>query len=394
VLIPLVFSAIFLMMPKGAEQTAATAVGGFLAVLGPALGPIIGGWLTEHYSWHWLFLINVPPGIIAIIAGFIFLPKEGLRLSLFKQLDWLSLLAFGVCLALLVIGLKEAPTRGWLSPIVLGAFVISASLLAFTIYRPSSPILFYLLKDRPMAFGCVLSFLIGFLLFASVYIQPVFLGFVRNHSPLTIGMIVLTMGIAQLVVAFPTVFIDRFFDARLLTGAGFIIFGLGLYMNGHLTVNADEPELFWPQVLRGISVTLCVLPPIRIALALMPVEKVSDASGLFNLVRNMGGIIGIAVMDTIMFSRAPEHAETLMELTKTDPEKAAPLLGVTLEELPAPDDTMGLFATTELAQTAGLTSAINECWMLLTVIAALAIPILWALGPVESAKPVGRRQVA
>jgi MFS transporter, DHA2 family, multidrug resistance protein len=122
----------------------------------------------------------------------------------------------------------------------------------------------------------------------------------------------------------------------------------------------------------------------------LPLDKVSDASGLFNLIRNIGGVIGIAAMDTVMFSRAPELTEQLTELARTNPEAAAPLLGVTVDALPTPDDAMGIFAITDLAQSAALTTAINECWWLLTVVALTALPLLWWLGPVESAKPVPR----
>jgi MFS transporter, DHA2 family, multidrug resistance protein len=391
VLIPLVFSAIFLLFPKGLEQTFATGAAGMLAVLAPAFGPIIGGWLTEQYSWHWLFLINVGPGIVATALGAFYLPRMATAFRMLRALDWLSLLAFGLCLALLVVGLKEAPGRGWLSPIVLGCFVTAMGSLVFTVKRPTSPILFHLLRDRALAYGSALSFLLGFLLFASVYIQPVFLGFVRGHGPLAIGLIVLTMGLAQLAAAPLTVLVDRYFDARLLTAFGFLVFAASFASNGHLTVNADEAELFWPQILRGASVALCILPPIRIALALVPIEKVSDASGLFNLVRNIGGILGIAVMDTVMFSRAPEHAEVLIDLARSSPEQAAPILGVTTAELPDPEDAMGIFALSDLAQNAGLTQAINECWWLLAATALLSLPLLWALGPVESAKPASKK---
>jgi MFS transporter, DHA2 family, multidrug resistance protein len=392
VLIPLVFSAIFLLFPKGLEQTFATGAAGLLAVLGPALGPIIGGWLTEHYSWHWLFLINVGPGIVAIIAGALFLPRVLKRWAILRELDWQSLLSFGMCLALLVIGLKEAPGRGWLSPVVLGCFASAAATLWYAVRRPHSPILFHLLKNRELAFGCVLSFLLGLLLFASVYLLPVFLGFVRGYGPLAIGFAVLTMGIAQLLAAPITVAIDRYFDARLLTAIGFVVFGAGLAINANLTVNSGDEDLFWPLVLRGVSVALCVLPPIRIALGLLSLDKVSDASGLFNLMRNIGGIIGIAVMDTVMFSRAPEHAEALIELARTNPQVAAPLLGVDASTLPDPEDTMGIFALSDLAQAAGLTMAINECWWLLAGLALVALPLLWALGSVESSKPVHAQQ--
>jgi MFS transporter, DHA2 family, multidrug resistance protein len=115
VLIPLVFSGIFLMFPKGFQQTLATTIGGLLAVLAPTLGPITGGWLTEHYSWHWLFLINVIPGIVSVIVGALCLPKTAINMRALRELDWMSLIACGVALALLIIGLKEAPKEGWLS---------------------------------------------------------------------------------------------------------------------------------------------------------------------------------------------------------------------------------------------------------------------------------------
>jgi MFS transporter, DHA2 family, multidrug resistance protein len=392
VLIPLVFSAIFLLMPKGLEQTFATAIGGFLAVLGPAFGPIIGGWLTEHYSWHWLFLINVAPGVLAILTGLSFLPRIKPQWQILHELDWLSLLSFGLSLALLIIGLKEAPRQGWLSVAALACFAASAGCLYVAVKRPHSAILFHLLKGRALAYGCALSFLLGFVLFASVYVLPVFLGFVRGHGPLAIGMIVLVMGMTQLAAAPVTVLVDRYVDARLLTAFGFIVFALGFALNADLTVNSDKAELFWPQLLRGASIALCILPPIRIALALVPIDKVSDASGLFNLVRNIGGVIGIAVMDSVMLTRAPIHAENLLELARTSPSEVAPILGMQVEDLPAPDDVMGIFSLTDMVQSASLTQAINECWWLLAGMSLLALPLLWWLGPVESAKAVGSRK--
>jgi MFS transporter, DHA2 family, multidrug resistance protein len=388
VLIPLVFSAIFLLFPKGLEQTFATAIGGFLAVLGPAFGPIIGGWLTEHYSWHWLFLINIGPGILATIVGLMFLPQMKPQLRMFRELDWPSLVSFGVSLALLIIGLKEAPGRGWLSPIVLGCFAISLACLYYAVKRPQPAIMFHLLKDRALAYGCALSFLLGFLLFSSVYLLPFYLGFVQGMGPLAIGFVVLTMGLTQLAAAPFTVMIDRFIDARVLTAIGFVIFASGLASNAFLTVSTTSEQLFVPLVLRGAAIALCILPPIRIALSLMPIDKVSDASGLFNLVRNIGGVIGIAVMDTVMFSRAPEHAEALLDLVKTAPEKAAPILGVTVAELPDPEDSMGIFGLADLAQSAGLTMAINEGWWLLSALSLTALPLLWMLGNVASAQAV------
>ncbi|NMD06977.1 MAG: DHA2 family efflux MFS transporter permease subunit [Phyllobacteriaceae bacterium] len=388
VLIPLVFSAIFLLFPRGIEQTFATTTGGFLAVLAPTLGPVTGGWLTEHFSWHWLFLINVIPGIIALLVGQFSLPTGRLQTLLLARLDWLSLVAFGCSLGFLIIGLKEAPAQGWLSLVVLGLFGASALSMFVAIRRPQPAIMFHLLQDRALAFGCALSFILGFLLFAGVYILPVFLAFVRGHGPLAIGLITIIMGMTQILAAPVSVQLDRYFDARLLTALGFIIFGIGLAMNANLTVASDYNEVFWPQLVRGSAVALCILPPIRMALALQPMAVVSDASGLFNVVRNIGGAIGIAVMDTVMFTRGPTHADTVMTLLSDDPPAAAAILGITVDSLPSPDDAMSLMGIMDLIQNASLTMAINDCFWVLAGVAALTLPLLWALGPVESARAV------
>lgn len=388
VLIPLVFSAVFLMFPRGIEQTLATTVGGFLAILAPTLGPLIGGWITENASWHWVFLINIAPGILAFAVGLLALPKESPNWRVFRELDWLTLIAFGLSLALLIVGLKEAPKYGWLSTTVIGYFLVSAICLVLSLRRASSAIHFYLLKDRALAFGCALSFVFGFVLFSTVYLLPVFLAFVRGHGPLAIGLITVVMGITQIFVAPFIVQIDRYFDARMLTALGFAAFAVGLGLNAFLTVNSDYNEVFWPQVIRGATVMFCVLPSIRIALALQPLPQVNDASGLFNVVRNIGGAIGIAVMDTIMFTRGPEYGDWLLELIKSDPTAAAGYLGLAPGDIPAPDDAMGLLGIMDSIEPAALTLAINESWWLLAAVSLAALPLLWWMGPVESAKPV------
>ncbi len=387
VLIPIVFSSIFLLFPKGRQQTIATTLGGLLAVLAPALGPLVGGWITENYSWHWLFLINVAPGIVSICLGALTLPKARISLAILSELDWIALLSFGLCLAFLILGLKEAPKQGWLSPVAATLFIVSAACLYFSVTRPMSPILFHLLRDRSLAFGCILSFILGFGLFSAVYIMPVFLAFVRNHGPLQIGVITLVMGIAQVVSAPLIVQIDRYFDARWLSAIGFAGFALGMFLNANMTVGSDYDEVFWPQVFRGVAIALCILPPIRMALGLLPIKDVNDASGLFNLVRNIGGAIGIAVMDTVMFERSPIHSEKLMDLINSDPNAAAVALGIPVDEIPGADDPAGMMSILDLVQAASLTQAINECWLVLGAVTLVALPILWLVGPIRSAIP-------
>ncbi len=386
ILIPLVFAAIFLLFGKGLKQTIATTIGGLLAVLAPTLGPLTGGWFTENFSWHMLFLINVPPGLITLALGCFCLPRIKTRMALFRQLDWVSLLYVSISLATLLIALKEAPGRGWLSLQVIGLFVAVICFAVLTLKRPQPVISFHLLRDRNLAFGCMLSFILGVSLFGSVYLLPLFLAFVHGMGPLEIGVVILVTGIAQLVTAPLAVQIDRHMDARLLSAIGFLFFAIGLFMSGFQTIATGYDEMFWPQVVRGSFVALCILPPIRFALGFMPRENVADASGLFNLSRNLGGAIGIALIDTIVFSRGPEHADMISDLLKSDPAAAASLLGVAVADLPASQDLMGLMSIMDAVQQASLTLAINESWLALSAITASGLIVLAAMGPIRVPK--------
>jgi DHA2 family multidrug resistance protein len=389
VLIPLVFSAIFLLFQRGFQQTLATTMGGILAVLAPALGPITGGLLTEHFSWHWLFLINVLPGLATLTTGFFCLPRERAGLRLLRHLDWLSLLLIAASLAATEIALKEAPNRGWSSIVVVGLFAAAASGAVLAIRRPSPVIDFNLFRDRNLAFGCCVSFILGMGLFGSVYLMPVFLAFVRKHGPIDIGVTILVTGIAQLISAPIAIQLDRRFSARLLSSLGFLAFGVGLAMSSTQTVATDFDGMFWPQVVRGSAVALCILPPTRFALGLLPLDRVSDASGLYNLSRNLGGAIGIALIDTVMFTRGPVHAGELTDMLRTDPTAAANLLGLSPDDLPDPGDAFGLMSIMDAVQDASLTMAINEAWMMLAAVTGLALVLLWVMGPIRTpAQPV------
>ena len=389
-LIPLVFTSIFLLFPPGFRQTVATTLGGFLAVLAPTLGPVAGGWITENYSWHWLFLINVIPGCIAIIMAVSCLPKAARNFELLKTIDWLSLLWMGLGLALLLIGLKEAPSRGWTSAVVLSCLV-AVPIFGWLMWRRPNPvIMFHLFEDRALSFGCMLSFLLGFCLFGAVYLLPVFLAFVRGHGPMEIGMVTLVSGAAQLIAAPIVVQLDRRFDARLLAALGFGIFGIGLFMGSGMNIESDYDAMFWPQIVRGVAIALCILPPIRFALALVPLDKIGDASGLFNVSRNIGGAIGIALLDTVMFGRSPDYSQHIMDLVKSDPAAAAAILKMAVADIPTPDDAMGLMSIIDAVQAAGLTMAINEGWLMLGGAALIALPLLFVLGPIRSAVPASK----
>ena len=163
--------------------------------------------------------------------------------------------------------------------------------------------------DRRFAIGCILSFVLGIGLFGSVYLMPVFLAFVRGHDALEIGTIMLVTGVAQLLMAPVAVALEQRANARLLTAAGFGLFAVGLGMSAFQTPETDFAGMFWPQVVRGLAIMFCLLPPTRLALGHLDAARVPDASGVFNLMRNLGGAIGLALIDTVIYTRAPQHGE-------------------------------------------------------------------------------------
>lgn len=400
VLIPLVFSAVFLLFPLR-QQALATTIAGVLAVLAPTVGPVVGGWITETWSWHWLFLINIGPGVLAALAAAYCLSKEKPELTRLRALDGVSLLFLALGLAALEIGLKEAPDRGWLSPLVLGLLTIAllsgASFVQRTLRALRTPgdakplVDLTLLKNRDFAAGCLLSFVFGIGLFGSTYLMPVFLGFVRDHGAFGIGQIMLVTGVAQLLAAPLAVQLERRFDARILTACGFTLFAIGLAMSAWQTRETDFDDMFWPQALRGAAIMLCLLPPTRLALGVLPPERVADGSGLFNLMRNLGGAIGLALIDTVIFSRAPIHSEALAERLKQGDIEAGRIVGLPdgiMKGEPITEVSASMEAAVRpLLEKAGLVAAINEAWAMLAALTLLGLSALLFVSRSKVASP-------
>jgi DHA2 family multidrug resistance protein len=375
-----VFSAVFLLFPIRLHP-AATTMAGIMAVLAPTVGPVVGGWITETYSWHWLFLINVVPGALAAATTPFLLPSEKLRLRDMTTLDLYSLALMAVALASLEIGLKEAPQRGWLSPLCAALFLLSAATaIRFGIrtLKAAHPLVeLSTLKARSFAIGCALSFCLGFGLFGSVYLMPVFLAYVRNHDAFEIGTVMLVTGVAQLVAAPIAGALESRLDPRWLSAAGFSLFALGLGCSAFQSRLAGFDEMFWPQVLRGIAIMFCLLPPTRLALGALTEAQVPDASGLFNLMRNLGGAIGIALIDTILYGRTVRHAEALRDRLLAGDVTAAQAIGLDVNLFmhrppDVSDATVEAYVRPMVERTAFAISS-NEAWALLAFVALIGL---------------------
>ena len=236
-------------------------------------------------------------------------------------------------------------------------------------------------KDRNFALGCALSFILGVGLFGSTYLMPFFLGLVREHDSLRIGEIMLVTGIAQLIAAPIAVYLEQRVGARTLTVFGFVLFAAGLLMSTTQTADTDFAEMLLPQVLRGVATMFCLLPPTRMALGRLSPELVADGSGLFNLMRNLGGAIGLALIDTTIFSRAATYGAKIVEELQAGNIETAVRIGIPrdafIEQIGIPPDEFTEEMIRPLVERQALVQAINDAWLLIGVLTALAVILVF-----------------
>jgi DHA2 family multidrug resistance protein len=394
-LIPLVFSGVFLMFEWPA-RTRATLVAGILAMLAPTLGPSAGGFITDHYSWHWLFLINVPPGIVVavLVACTVDIDRHDWRAI--GSVDLLALPLLAVFLASLQLVLKEAPQRGWASTPMLLLAALCAACGCGVIRRSLTHAVPLIdlsgFRDRNFAAGCWFSFVLGIGLYGATYLLPVFLGLVREYDPLAIGEIMMVTGASQLVVAPIATLLERRVDARLLVFAGYALLAIGFLGNGFMTFETDFWGLFWQQIVRGAAVMLCLLPSTSVALGGFDPLLVPNASGLFNLMRNLGGAIGLALIDTVLDQRTPVHVAAIVARLQAGDPATARFVGLPTERFTGvpigevDEATRALVAP--LVERAGLVSAFNDAWLLIGGLIVLSMVVLLFLRPLREGSRV------
>jgi MFS transporter, DHA2 family, multidrug resistance protein len=383
-LIPLVFSAIFLMFPPP-RRTRPTVVAGLMAMLAPTLGPVVGGFITDTFTWHWLFLINVAPGIAVTLVVLRTVDCDRADWSSARSTDLVALPLLALFLGTLEVVLKEAPRRGWQDPLTLGLAALSITGAAGTLWRSlahARPLIdLSAFRDRNFTLGCVYSFALGVGLYGATYLLPVFLGVVRYYDEaLQIGLVMMVTGAAQLLTAPVAAVLEQRFDARHLVAIGFALLALGLLGNGFMTYETDFWDLFWQQAVRGAAVMICLIAATSLALGEFDAPRVPDASGLFNLMRNLGGAIGLALIDTVIERRAPAHVKAIVERLQAGDASMARFVGLPTERftgVPITDiDEPTRRAIEPLVRRAALVAAFNDAWLFIGVAVALSLLLL------------------
>jgi DHA2 family multidrug resistance protein len=316
-MIPTVFTSAFFYF-KGHQRIVAAAVIGALSSLAPTLGPTIGGWITEHYSWHWLFFINLAPGLFVAIVVPALVRIDQSDFSLLRGADYFGMLLMAVSLGCLEYTLEEGPRWNWFEDhfIFLTGWISILSGIGF-VWRSltfKNPVVeLRALKNLNFALGCIFSFATGIGIFATVYLTPLFLARVRGFNSLQIGLAVFSTGVFQLLAIPFYTFLARRIDLRWLMMFGLACFSLGVWNFTPITNDWGWSELLLPQALRGFAQQFAVAPVVTLTLGSLSPEKLKSASGLFNLMRNLGGAIGIAGCATILNDRANLHFLRLAE---------------------------------------------------------------------------------
>jgi DHA2 family multidrug resistance protein len=303
-MIPTTMASLFILFPPEKRAPAIVLVG-MVSTLAPSIGPSIGGWLTESFGWHWLFLINLVPGLACAAMVWRVSPLRDRDLSLLRNIDLLGLAGMAVFLGSLEYVLEEGPGHEWLADRTVLAMAIAmvtgAAIFFWRAFSSSSPIVdLRVFKDRNFVLGCVVSMVAGVGLYGSVYLLPLFMGEVRGFSTIQIGQTMVVTGAAMFFTAPAIGVLQRKIDLRLLLVAGVSMTAAGMWLNSHLTGESGFWDLAPPQMLRGSGLMMCMIPMTGLALGTLSPDRVQNASGLFNLTRNLGGALGLALINTML----------------------------------------------------------------------------------------------
>jgi MFS transporter, DHA2 family, multidrug resistance protein len=317
VLIPSAMTVVLTSLPPE-KQPAGLAAFGITAVFAPSIGPTLGGWLTENFSWHYSFYINVFPGILMLAGVWYGIYQQKPQFGLLKKGDWWGIASMAIGLSCLQIVLEEGSRKDWFgSPLIVSLSIVSVVFLllffAIELTRKQPFINLKLLRDRNFGLASIVNVSLGVGLYGSIYVLPLYLAQIQKYNALQIGQVLVWAGIPQLfIIPFIPKLMQRI-DVRLIVAVGVTLFSISAFMNAKLTNQTGYDQLIWSQLVRAMGQPLIMVPLTSIATASLPAKEAGSASGLFNMMRNLGGSIGIASLATLLTSREQFHSNNLSD---------------------------------------------------------------------------------
>jgi len=312
VLIPLAFTITLTMLPRS-KQPVGLAMFAISATFAPAIGPTIGGYLTENYGWQYIFYVNLVPGAIMLATLWPSLKPAPMQLSLLRQGDWPGIATMAIGLAALQTVLEEGNKDDWFgSPFIVRlsiVAVVSLSLFFWIEFTTPRPLLnLRLLARRNFGLGSLANVILGMALYGSVYLLPVYLSQTQGYNSEQVGMVLAWTGLPQLLLIPCVPFLMRRLDARLLVAGGFALFALSCFMNLSISPDYAGPQLLVPNIVRAVGQAFVLAPLSALATAGIERENAGSASAMFNMMRNLGGSVGIAALETFVTKREQFHS--------------------------------------------------------------------------------------
>src|ERR1700684_183946 len=317
VMIPLAFTIVMTLLPRSKHPI---GLAGFsvTATFAPAIGATIGGYFTDNYGWPYIFYINLVPGAVMLAALWYGLPKSAMQFGLLRRGDWRGIALMAVGLAALQAVLDDGNVDDWFgSPFIVKLSLVAAAALgAFVMLEFMTPqplINLRLLGRRNFGLGTLGNFLSGFALYGSAYLLPQYLAVTQGFNSEQAGEVMAWTGLPQLLVIPLVPLLMKRIDARLLVGTGLVVFAVSCFMNLYLDQNVAAPQLFWPNIIRALGQAIVMTPISAIAMVGIGPAGAGAASGLFNMMRNLGGAIGTAAVETFFTKREQFHSAIINE---------------------------------------------------------------------------------
>jgi DHA2 family multidrug resistance protein len=317
VLIPMAFTVLLTTLPPSKQPTG-MALFGITATFAPSIGPTFGGWLTENFSWHYVFYINLIPGVLLLTAVWYAIDSRPMQLDRLRDGDWGGVIAMAIGLGSFQVVLEEGSRKDWFSSdLIVRLAVIAVIFLSIFFWieltRRQPFIDLRLIKERNFGLASVINVALGLGLYGSVYILPLYLGQIQGYNALQIGEVLMWVGFPQLLVIPFVPRLMKIVDVRLLIGVGVSLFAVSCFMNSTFTNLTGMDQLRTALLVRAAGQPLIMVPLSTVATAGLAPNQAGSASGLFNMMRNLGGSIGIAAIATLLTQRQQFHSNRLGE---------------------------------------------------------------------------------
>ncbi len=296
----------------------AMAAFGIGVVVAPIIGPTLGGWLTDQYSWRWAFYMNIPVGILAVFMTRAFVEDPPyIKNAKPGQIDTIGFGLMAVTLATLQIVLDKGQQDDWFSATWVCWFVAICivTMISFITWelRAKEPIVnLRVLKDRNFAVGIVLITFLGVCLYSAITLIPIYLQTLMGYTAMLSGLTLSPRGIGAIVTMPVVGYLMGKVDFRKVIGTGFLLVAISLWEFGGINLQISMWNIIWPNVLMGVGLSMIFVPLSAVAMGMLPREEMGNASGIFNLMRNIGGSAGISAVTTLLDRRAQVHQSDLV----------------------------------------------------------------------------------